>query len=226
MSSKSIETEISELAIFSKLQKEQLRRLSTHAVVNKIPKKSVFFSEEKSAKGLHVLLSGKIKLFKISEDGKEQTIFVFGPGEPFCLCSVFSDGVLPANMSALEESRILYINLNEYEKMVQEDPTILMQMMRVMSRRLKEAMDMIDSLALKQVPSRLAAYFLSRESNGIINMDISYRELSKIIGITPEALSRTMKKMTAGGLITVNGSEIKIKNLEKLNRCSEGGCLR
>lgn len=110
--------------------------------------------------------------------------------------------------------------------MVQEDPTILMQMMRVMSRRLKEAMDMIDSLALKQVPSRLAAYFLSRESNGIINMDISYRELSKIIGITPEALSRTMKKMTAGGLITVNGSEIKIKNLEKLNRCSEGGCLR
>ncbi|NDV24451.1 Crp/Fnr family transcriptional regulator [Desulfovibrio sp. JC022] len=226
MTRKQIEKEISELALFTKLKKEQLERLSGHAVINEIPKKSVFFSEDKTSKGLHILLTGKVKLFKISDEGKEQTIFVFGPGEPFCLCSVFSDGVLPANMSALEDSRVLFINPAEYEKLVQEDPTILMQMMRVMSRRLKDAMEMIDSLALKQVPSRLAAYFLSREISGLVNMDISYRELSKIIGITPEALSRTMKKMSAGGLIDVNGTEIKIHDREELSRCSDGGCLR
>ncbi|NDV27758.1 Crp/Fnr family transcriptional regulator [Desulfovibrio sp. JC010] len=221
-----LQQEISEFPIFAKLQEEQLERISRHGAVNEIPRKAVFFSEDNSSKGLHILLSGKVKLFKISDDGKEQTIFVFGPGEPFCLCSVFSDGVLPANMSALEDSRVLYIKPAEYEKLVQEDPTILMHMMRVMSRRLKDAMEMIDSLSLKQVPSRLAAYFLTREKNGLVEMDISYRELSKIIGITPEALSRTMKKMAAGGLINVEGNEIKINDLEELSRCSEGGCLR
>ncbi|WP_421902035.1 Crp/Fnr family transcriptional regulator [Maridesulfovibrio sp.] len=226
MNRKDIEQEISELTLFAKLKKEQLERLSSHAVINEIPKKSVFFSEDKTSKGLHVLLSGKVKLFKISDEGKEQTIFVFGPGEPFCLCSVFSDGVLPANMSALEDSRVLFINTDEYEKLVQEDPTILMQMMRVMSRRLKDAMEMIDSLSLKQVPSRLAAYFLSREKDGLVSMDISYRELSKIIGITPEALSRTIKKMSANGLINVDGTEVRIINHEELSRCREGGCLR
>lgn len=226
MSKTKIEKEISELILFSKLKEEQLKRLANHAVINEIPKKSVFFSEDKTSKGLHVLLNGKVKLFKISDEGKEQTIFVFGPGEPFCLCSAFSDGVLPASMSALEDSRVLFINPVEYEKLVLEDPTILMQMMRVMSRRLKDAMEMIDSLALKQVPSRLAAYFLSQEKDGLVKMDISYRELSKIIGITPEALSRTMKKMAANGLITVNGTEIRINNCEELSRCSEGGCLK
>jgi CRP/FNR family transcriptional regulator len=226
MNRKDIEKEISELPLFAKLKKEQLERLSKYAVINDIPRKSIFFSEDKASKGLHVLLTGKVKLFKISDEGKEQTIFVFGPGEPFCLCSVFSDGVLPANMSALEDSRVLFINPTEYEKLVQEDPTILMQMMRVMSRRLKDAMEMIDSLSLKQVPSRLAAYFLSREKDGQVNMDISYRELSKIIGITPEALSRTMKKMSSNGLISVDGSEIEIIDREELSRCREGGCLR
>ncbi|WP_319759746.1 Crp/Fnr family transcriptional regulator [Maridesulfovibrio sp.] len=226
MNTQKLELEISKFAIFSGLKKEQLEKIALHATVSEVPKKKIFFSEDNSSKGLHILLSGKVKLFKISDDGKEQTIFVFGPGEPFCLCSVFSDGVLPANIGALEDSRVLFIKPAEYEKLAQEDPTILMHMMRIMSRRLKDAMEMIDSLALKQVPSRLAAYFLTREKNGLVEMDISYRELSKIIGITPEALSRAMKKMAAGGLISVDGSEIRIEDISKLINCSEGGCLK
>ncbi|WP_027722770.1 Crp/Fnr family transcriptional regulator [Maridesulfovibrio zosterae] len=219
-----IKAAIGEIPVFSRLKEEQLIRLAEHAVVSNIPKKAIFFSEDKSSQGMHILLSGKVKLFKLAEDGKEQTIFVFGPGEPFCLCSVFSDGKMPANLGALEDSKVLFISPAEYEKLVHEDPTILMSMMRVMSRRLKEAMDMIDSLSLKQVPSRLAAYFLSMEKDGLVEMDISYRELSKIIGITPEALSRAMKKMSKNELIEVSGTTVTILNADLLNSCSEGFC--
>ena len=80
----------------------------------------------------------------------------------------------------------------------------------VCARRLKEAMDMIDSLSLKQVPSRLMAYFESRQKDGLVDLDLSYRELSKIIGITPEAMSRTLKRMSEDGLIAVDGTAIRI----------------
>jgi len=225
MNNQEIESAVREISIFSRLKDEQIKRLATHAAVSHIPKKAIFFSEDKSSQGMHILLSGKVKLFKLAEDGKEQTIFVFGPGEPFCLCSVFSDGKMPANLSALEESKVLFISPDEYEKLVHEDPSILMSMMRVMSRRLKEAMDMIDSLSLKQVPSRLAAYFLSREQNGRVEMDISYRELSKIIGVTPEALSRTMKKMSGSGMINVDGANITILKKNELASCGDGSCI-
>ena len=201
---------ISHLPLFSKLDGPQLDRLAEHAVVNHIPKKAMFFTEDRQARGLNVLLSGKVKLFRMSEDGKEQTIFVFGPGEPFCLCSSFSDGKLPANLGALEDSEVLFISPGEYEALVREDPAILLNMMRVMSRRLKDAMDMIDSLSLKQIPSRLAAYFLSRHRDGRVSLDISYRELSKIIGVTPEALSRALRRMGEDGLIEVDGNEVTI----------------
>ncbi|WP_419786060.1 Crp/Fnr family transcriptional regulator [Pseudodesulfovibrio sp.] len=201
---------IRDLPLFASLAPLQLDRLAEHAVVTRIPKKAMFFTEDHAARGLHVLLSGKVKLFKVSEEGKEQTIFVFGPGEPFCLCSSFSDGRLPANLGALEDSEVLYIAPTQYEAMVREDPSILLNMMRVMARRLKEAMDMIDSLSLKQIPSRLAAYFLSRHNNGLVALDISYRELAKIIGVTPEALSRALRKMNEDGVLAVDGNEVTI----------------
>lgn len=128
----------------------------------------------------------------------------------------FSDGKLPANLSALEESRVLRVNPEHFAEMVREDPAILFNILRVMARRLKEAMDMIDSLSLKQVPSRLAAYFLSQEQNGVVSMDISYRELSKIIGATPEALSRAMKKMGEDGLVEVDGSTVYLSDMDRL----------
>ncbi len=67
---------------------------------------------------------------------------------------------------------------------------------------------MIDALSLQQVPSRLMAYFEARQENGRISLDLSQRELSKIIGITPEALSRTLKKMAEQGNILIEGGDI------------------
>ena len=208
---------IKTIPLFSKLDEGQVERLAEHAAVSRIPKKAMFFSEDRYAQGMHVLLTGKVKLFKMSEEGKEQTIFVFGPGEPFCLCSTFSDGKLPANLAALEDSEVLIISPDEYEAMVREDPFILMNMMRVMARRLKDAMEMIDSLALKQIPSRLAAYFLSRHQDDRVSLDISYRELSKVIGVTPEALSRALRKMGEDGLIEVEGNEVVLLDRESLS---------
>ncbi|WP_319582823.1 Crp/Fnr family transcriptional regulator [uncultured Pseudodesulfovibrio sp.] len=210
-----LKNEISAFPVFERLDDAQLDRIASHAEVMRFPKKSMFFSEDNSSQGLHVLLTGQVKLFRLAEDGKEQTIFVFGPGEPFCLCSTFSDGKLPANLGALEDSRVLFIPPREYERLVREDPSILLTMMRVMSRRLKEAMDMIDSLSLKQVPSRLMAYFESRHQDGRVTLDLSQRELAKIIGITPEALSRTLRKMADNGDIRMDGNDIVLLDLKK-----------
>jgi len=216
MERKELLAKIRDFSIFSELGGQQLERLVNNAVVTDIRKGAVFYSEEKSAQGFHLLLDGRVKLFKVSEDGKEQTIFVFGPGEPFCLCSVFSDGKLPANMQALEASRVMMVPPEHFEALTREDPTILLSMMKIMSRRLKEAMDMIDSLSLKQVPSRLAAYFLSRHQDGVVEMEISYRELSKIIGVTPEALSRGMKKLREEGLIDMDGMVVRLNQIPAL----------
>ncbi|MUM76228.1 helix-turn-helix domain-containing protein [Pseudodesulfovibrio sp. F-1] len=214
---------IGTLPLFSHLEREQVERLARSASVETIPAGGLYFSEQASAQGLHLLIAGRVKLFKMSEEGREQTIFIFDPGEPFCLCSVFSDGQLPANMAALESSTVLVIPPVELERLVAEDPGMLLQILRVMSRRLKEAMDMIDALSLRQLPSRLAAYFLSAAAGGAVTLSITHRELAKIIGATPEALSRALRKMSEAGLVDVQGKDVKVLDRSGLEQCRASG---
>lgn len=222
MEKENLKNIISKFPIFSNIDEPNMTRLVENAVVKSIPKKTIYFSEAKFLDGMHVLLSGKVKLFKVAEDGKEQTIFIFGPGEPFCLCSTFSDGKVPANLSALEDSKVLFISPASFQDMIKEDPSILINMMSVMARRLKDAMVMIDALSLKQIPSRLAAYILSRSEDGWLKLEISYRELSKIIGVTPEALSRALRKMSEEKLIKLDGNNLELLDKERLEACSDG----
>ncbi len=153
------EQAVRSIPLFEQLDASQRELLARAANMEHIPKGGLYFSEQAAAKGLHVLVSGRVKLFKVSDDGKEQTIYLFGPGEPFCLCSLFSDGQMPANLAALEASRVLVIAPDRFERLAAEAPSLLLAILRVMAHRLKEAMNMIDALALKQIPSRVALVF-------------------------------------------------------------------
>lgn len=214
---------ISTLPLFSHLAKNQIERLAQAAIIETIPAGGLYFSEQAAAQGLHLLVAGRVKLFRMSEEGREQTIFIFGPGEPFCLCSVFSDGQLPANLAALEPSTVLVIPPGELERLVAEDPGMLLMILRVMSRRLKEAMDMIDALSLRQLPSRLAAYILTSAQGGVMTLPITHRELAKIVGATPEALSRSLRKMSEAGLLEVEGRAVRILDQRGLEQCRASG---
>lgn len=223
MTTEEIVAALEKMPAFHKLEREQLERLAREAVVRTFAKNAVFFSEEDSARGLHVLLSGKVKLFRVSDDGKEQTIFIFRTGEPFCLCSVFSNGEVPASLAALEESLVLYVAPEDFTRLSHEDPTIILNLLRIMARRLKEAMDMIDALSLKQLPSRLAAYFLASARDGGPHLDITHRELSKIVGATPEAVSRTLRRMAGRDLLRIDGRDVEVLDQDAMQYVADGG---
>ncbi|MFU2209942.1 Crp/Fnr family transcriptional regulator [Solidesulfovibrio sp. C21] len=216
--------ELEGMALFATLSPAQREHVAREASVESIAAGGIYFSERTASTGFHVLLSGRVKLFKVAEDGKEQIIYIFGPGEPFCLCSVFSDGKHPANLAALESSRVLVLAPRQFERLSKEDPALLLVLLKVISRRLKEAMEMIDSLSLKQIPSRIAAYFLTHAQGESIRLGVTHREFAKIIGVTPETLSRTLTKMSKRSMIEQREGEIRILNRQLLEGCRDGTC--
>jgi len=102
-----------------------------------------------------------------------------------------------------------------------------LNIIRILSRRLKNSMDLIESLSLKEIPGRLAGFLvheLSRQKAGAqaIELSISQRELSKILGVTPEALSRTFRKMADEGIAAASGRSVRILNQKALESLAEG----
>lgn len=202
------------LPFFGGLPQARLAKLAAGAVVSDHAPGSLIATRDQGGDAFYLLASGRAKIFQTGPDGREQTLYVLGPGEPFCLCSLVDAGEFPAYAAALVETRILAFSATTLAEAAREDPEVLFDLLRLMCRRLKDAMALIESLALRDLPGRVAAFLLNEASRAragdVVRLAISQREVAKIVGATPEALSRALRRLGEAGLVEVRGREIAL----------------
>jgi CRP/FNR family transcriptional regulator len=214
------------IPLFAGMPEDQIRILSESAREKNIRPGQMIFADAQESRALHIVVWGRVKIFKSTPEGREQTIFVFGPGEPFCLTAL-TDQCSPAGATALEDTRILFFPAEVLEDLARKEPSLLFNMLLVLSRRLKESMELIESLSLKEIPQRLASFLahsLAQEGRyDRVDLRFSQRELAKIIGATPETLSRVLKRMSEEGILSLKGRRtIRVLSREGLQRLARG----
>ena len=212
-------TNLRKIPLFRDLSGHHIDILTTCSQSRSFKAGDILWIRGENAGAFHVVQSGRIKIFRSSPEGKEQTMYLFGPGEPFCLCSGFdNDGTQPASAMALEPSIVLSIAWDCLSKATKHDPLLLQKIIQILSRRLKDAMDMVDSLSLREIPSRLALFLLQscEPETGTVTFQVSQREIAKIIGTTPETLSRVLKRLVGEKIITTADKTITIIDKKKL----------
>ena len=189
---------------------------------------AMLVGEEDSVRAFYVVLTGRVKLYKSSSEGKEQTLYLLGPGDPFGMCTAFAVDSFPANAMALKESGVLQIPGPVMEAVALKEPRLLMNIIVVLSDRLKQSMDLIESLSLKEIPERLASFLLhglGQERGGggdRLELAITQRELAKILGSTPEALSRVIRRLSEAGVLVLEGRSVRVLDRRALEGLAEG----
>ena len=218
---------IGSIPFFEELPDEQIAELSMIVTDQEFQRGRVIFSEGDEGTGFYVVISGRVKIFKLSPDGKEQILHFFGPGDPFGEVAVFSGQHFPANAEAMETSRLFFFPRDSFADLIKRNPSLAMNMLAILSRRLRRFANLIDDLSLKEVPGRLAAHLLyltgHKEGSGELELTITKSQLASLLGTIPETLSRILGKMTAQGLIETDGRRIKILDREALEDLVESG---
>lgn len=218
--------DIAALPLFRGLALEHLEKLVMIATDQDVTRGQTVFSEGDDGNGLYIIQSGRIKIFKLSLEGKEQILHVLGAGEPFGEVALFTGQSFPAYAMALEKSRIFFFPREAFFNLIQLEPAVSMNMLAVLSMRLKKFAHMIESLSLKEVPGRLATHLLllSEQRDGAMDLKltITKAQLASLLGTIPETLSRILAKMNKEGYITLKGSNIRIENRDGLEDLAEG----
>ena len=217
------------IALFSGLTDDDLKKISTIASNIYFNKGEVIFHEGDKASGFYMLEKGKVKIFKLSFEGKEQILHIYGAGNAFGEVPVFAGRKFPASAMTLEESEIIYFPREKFVKLISMAPELGMNFLADLAGRLREFTVQIENLSLKEVPARLSAYFITlakeQKNQKKIILPISKAQLSNLIGTTPETISRMLKKMSESSLIEAQGKNIIIKNMRGLQELSESGRL-
>jgi CRP-like cAMP-binding protein len=216
--------QVARIPLFQGLAREQYGDLARTVVDQVFKRGESIFSEGEEGTGFYVVLSGRVKIFKLSPEGKEQILHIFGPGEPFGEVAVFTGRRFPAHAEALEETRAFFLPRKDFVDLIRKDPSLALNMLAVLSQRLHRFSGLIENLSLKEVPGRLAAYLLflgeGKKESDDLTLEISKNQLASLLGTIPETLSRILARMIREGFIESGGPrKIRIldrKNLEEL----------
>jgi CRP/FNR family transcriptional regulator, dissimilatory nitrate respiration regulator len=217
---------IAAIPLFEGLTANQCASLAAIAIQRNYSRGQSFFSEGDEAVGFYVILSGKVKIFKLSPEGKEQIFHIMEDNEPFGEAAVFAGQHYPASAQALGETRALFFPRLKFVELISREPSLALAMLALLSLRLRRLTLLVENLSLKEVPGRLAAYLLYRQEHNsgaaTIELDISKNQMAGLLGTIPETLSRILKRMNDEKLIKAEARSIAILDKKGLTELAEG----
>ena len=214
-------------SLFAGVESTHLRDLSGIAMVASYKPRVNIFSSGDPGAGFYLVMEGRVKVFMLSPEGKEQILHVIGPGESFGEVAVFAGQSFPAHAVTLENSRLVFLPRDDFVALVSANPALAFNLLAALSQRLRQFAVMIDALSLKEVPGRLAAHLLylskKQTTGNQLLLELSKTQLASLLGTIPETLSRILSKLQRAGFIAIKGSEITIVDRQRLIELAEFG---
>lgn len=208
-------------SLFSDLNDQELARLAEFAVSRRFDANEMIFAEGDICVGLYVIESGAVKIFKTSLKGREQVLSIEKSGASIAELPVFDGGDYPASAAALQLSTLLFVRKKDFHAVCMEHPEVALKVLKVVGRRLRQLVGIIENLSFGTVRYRLAAYLAHRAaqvgkptSRGIeITPGITNQQLAAQLGTVRELVSRNLNRLQAEGLIELDGKTIVIPDL-------------
>ncbi len=229
MDLKHVYSDLEQCPLFKGLAASDIHSIAAISVEKNFGKKQLVFSEGDPAAGFYIIRSGKIKIFKLSAEGKEQILHIFSKGEPVGEVPVFTGGRFPAFAEALIPTQTLFFSQTRFRNLIQDNPAIALRLLGILARRLQHFTVMIDDISLKEVPARLARYLLHlsklQNDTSEVRLDVSKTQLASLLGTIPETLSRTLARLNRHGLIQTRGTTIRFCNIRQLEELAWSGRL-
>lgn len=206
--------------LFSGVDQETLRDLATYCKQKSYQDDQILFHAGDRADGFYVIIEGVIEVFRSGNNLREQTLHLLREGEICGEVPLFSGGSYPASARARDQLRAMFVPGDAFIEVAHRHPEMLLEMLAVLSKRLRHFTNIIADLSLRDVQARLANHLLQLtrdQRSDVVSLDSSKRQLATTLGTIPETLSRALAKLASSGIITIAGSTITIHRSEALH---------
>jgi CRP/FNR family transcriptional regulator len=218
------------VALFSGLDASARKSVARLTVERRVPAGQVLFRQGESADGFYVVLDGKVKVYKLSTDGRQQILHAFGPGQAFAEAAMFAGDSFPAFAETLSECRLAFFPRGAFLKELGQNPALAAGLITSLARLCHQLAGLVEQLSLSDVSGRLARYVtdlarrkgIALEKGAQVRLDLAKGELARHLGTAPETLSRALGRLAALDLVAVDGPVLTVRNPEGLQALASG----
>jgi CRP/FNR family transcriptional regulator len=216
-------------ALFSSLTQPELHLLAARTVRKLFSAGELLFSEGEACSGLHIIVRGKVRIFKTSASGREQVLAENVPGESIAEIPIFDGGPYPASAAAVEDTDLAFISRRDFNAYCLEHPEVALKVLSVVGARLRRLVGIIEELSFTTIRQRLISALIKLAQNegkttarGIeFQLPSTDQELAHQLGTVRELISRNLMRLQAEGLLDVDARQIVVKDIKGLSAILE-----
>lgn len=211
------------------LNDTELEALVASMIVARYRANQILFVEGEPSRSLYFMLSGRVKVYRESRDGREQIVNIMGEGETIAVVPFCDGGEHPATGEVIEDAEIAQLQCSDFRRIARKHPDILFGMLHLLAKRVRRAQEEIHSLSLRTVMARLAYKLLElsdeygeRVKDGVeIELRLSRQEMGSLVGTSRETTTRLLQQFQKERVIRVDGARITILKPAVLQSWSE-----
>ncbi|HHY81688.1 MAG TPA: Crp/Fnr family transcriptional regulator [Clostridiales bacterium] len=207
--------------IFNHLDEEQLDEIMKRVKSVSYQKGEIIYRPGQQSDSMYIVSRGRIRIYRLSESGKEQLLRILQPGDFTGELALFRHSVHESFAEAMVNTDVCLITREDLQEFLLKYPTIALKIMSEFASRLDESEKQAARVATERVETRIALYLADCVENQDGNMEITLpmtrKDLASYLGTTPETISRKLSELEMQGYIKqMSGRKIKILDLENL----------
>lgn len=210
--------------LFGQAPPSALKTLADRARERRLQHGEILFTAGDEARGLYVVVSGAVRAFRESEEGREQTIHVERSGATLAEVPVFDNGPYPSTVMAEEDSLLLFLPREDVKQYLLENPEAALSALGLLAARLRKMALLVEQLSLQDVSERLAALLLEEasakgeavEDGASFSLPDPHHRIAARLGSVREVVTRNLRRLIDDGVIAIHGHKITILNAAAL----------
>lgn len=199
---------------FKSLDEDELNRLAHQLIERVFAQDEIVFLEDEPCQGLYIVREGSVKVYKLSAEGREQVLTTIGANASFNEVAVFDGGANPANVAALEPTKIWILPRALIIDLIERRSDVALAVIQNLGMRLRRMVSLVEDLSLRQVSARLAKLLL--ETAASQERALTQQEMAARLGTVREMIGRSLRQLETRGLIKIERGKIVILDRQGL----------
>ncbi|MFO0657823.1 MAG: Crp/Fnr family transcriptional regulator [Polyangia bacterium] len=215
---------LKKLPLLADIPHDTLSQLADSVSLLDLRRRQVIYLPGDPGGAVYFLSSGRVKISKVTRDGKELTLDYRVAGDVFGELCLIEGGAREDMAEAMDQTLVIEVERGQFERLVQKEGLIGFRLVKVLAQRRRELEGKIENLIFKDVNSKLAELLLRLgqdygvdDSRGtLVSLKITHQEMANLIGSTRETVSLTLSQFKRSGLIATDGRRVILSNQEGL----------
>jgi CRP-like cAMP-binding protein len=210
------------VSYFSDLSPAELESIRKSVFERTADRAEIVLLEGEPAEGLYFVVSGAVKVFKTSAEGKEQILSIVRPGESFNDVAIFDGDLNPASARAMSTVLLYGVRRNDIEAILRDHPQIALNVIKVLAKRVRQLVSLVEDLSFRHVISRVARILLEHIGGETgRGPRLTQQEMAAMAGTAREVVGRSLKALEEEGVIKLDRHRIIVRDKEGLQKIME-----